>query len=300
MATNVIKQIVNDGEYGSQTIRMIVHPNERGPQGIQGVQGVQGIQGPAGPRGADGYIQYQAGTGIAISSDNVITATGDATATWGGLHGDIQMQTDLQEEFNEYTKTDNLAAVALSNSYNDLDDQPTIPTVNNASLFIVHNGTQLAQFTANSVTDKTANIVSPVITMTTTDPGEGSTLATNNYVGVYGDDPIILDYSTSEVNTGAKWVDGSAIYKKTINFGALPNATTKTVAHGISGLSQVVRLEGIISRPGGVYSPAPFVSYSSISDQIELSVHNTEVLASTGYDWSTSTAYITIYYTKSS
>lgn len=37
--TNVIEQIVMDGEYGTQTIRMIVHPNERGATGEQGPQG---------------------------------------------------------------------------------------------------------------------------------------------------------------------------------------------------------------------------------------------------------------------
>ena len=72
------------------------------------------------------------------------------------------------------------------------------------------------------------------ITMTNIDPGEGSALAADNYVGVYGGAPIIMDYSTSEVDTGYTWTDGSPIYKKTINIGALPNATTKSVAHNIS------------------------------------------------------------------
>ena len=65
------------------------------------------------------------------------------------------------------------------------------------------------------------------ITMTNSDPGEGATVGENEYIAVYGGDPIIMDYSTNEVNTGAKWIDGSAIYKKTINTGALPNNGSK-------------------------------------------------------------------------
>ena len=42
--------------------------------------------------------------------------------------------------------------------------------------------------------------------------------------------------STSEVNTGFTWVDGSPIYKKTVNFGVLPNNTSKQVAHNIQNV----------------------------------------------------------------
>ena len=37
---NVIKQIVKDGDYGTQTIKMIVKDSERGPQGEQGEAGI--------------------------------------------------------------------------------------------------------------------------------------------------------------------------------------------------------------------------------------------------------------------
>lgn len=78
-----------------------------------------------------------------------------------------------------------LATVATSGSYNDLSNKPTIPTVNNATLTIQENGTSVGTFTANSSTNTTVNITAPVITMTATDPGEGSTLAANNFIAVY-------------------------------------------------------------------------------------------------------------------
>ena len=84
-------------------------------------------------------------------------------------------------------KADNtdLSTVAMTGSYDDLTGKPTIPTVNNATLTIQKNGTNVATFTANSSTNVTANITAPVVTMTTTDPGEGGALAANNFIGVY-------------------------------------------------------------------------------------------------------------------
>lgn len=60
-----------------------------------------------------------------------------------------------------------------------------IPTVNNATLTIQKNGTNVATFTANSSTNATANITVPTITLSTTDIGEGATLAANTLYGVY-------------------------------------------------------------------------------------------------------------------
>lgn len=57
-----------------------------------------------------------------------------------------------------------LAAVATSGSYNDLSNKPTIPTVNNATLTIQKNGTNVQTFTANSSSNKTANITVPTAT----------------------------------------------------------------------------------------------------------------------------------------
>ena len=57
-----------------------------------------------------------------------------------------------------------LKAVAFSGSYNDLSDKPTIPTVNNATLTIQKNGTNVQTFTANQSTNATANISVPTKT----------------------------------------------------------------------------------------------------------------------------------------
>lgn len=134
----------------------------------------------------------------------------------------------------------------------------------------------------------------PTFTMTSTDPGEGSTLAANNYVAVYGGDPIIIDYSLAEINTGTKWVNGSTIYKKTINFGSLPNATTASVSHSISSLNNVVKIEGYMTN-GSSWRTLPYADGAFTS----VYANTTQVSIYTTADMSSWTGYVTLYYTKS-
>lgn len=51
------------------------------------------------------------------------------------------------------------------------------------------------------------------------------------------------DYSTDEKIIGT-WVDGKPIYQKTVDCGALPNNTTKSVAHGISNIDAIIEIRG--------------------------------------------------------
>lgn len=309
---NVIKQIVNEGEYGAQTIKMIVRANERGPQGAKGEQGPQGPQGIPGPRGFDGAIQYRAGTGIKITDDNIIEATGESTAAWGGIQGDIQNQTDLQNEFGQYTKTADLATVATTGDYNDLTDKPTIPTVNDATLTIQSDGTTVGTFTANSSTNVTANVIPPVrVGSVVSQPTNVAFVDTVNIVdgAVTG---AKLDYSTlgfgnyslNEQDTGFTWINGAKIYKKTINFGNLPNNGWKAVNHNITGLAQVVKIEGAVHNTDSAdneYYPLPLMFRGLDSSyNTQTTVTNTDVAMSTTMDRSMFTAYVTIYYTKSS
>lgn len=140
----------------------------------------------------------------------------------------------------------------------------------------------------------------PTITMTTTDPGEGSALAANNFIGVYGGDPIIMDYSTTEINTGAKWIDGSAIYKKTINFGALPASGNRTVAHSISNLAYIVDMKAMAYDTGSSRYKALNLPQGNNTDWVVMEADSTKIYAYVGSDFSDTTAYVTLYYTKTS
>ena len=107
-------------------------------------------------------------------------------------------------------------------------------------------------------------------------------------------------YSTSEVDTQTTWVDGSKIYKKTINFGALPDSTIKSVAHSISNLGYVVKIEGT-AVANSTWIPLPLVySSTNAAYNVEVTVSTTDVVCNTTQDRSMFSAYITLYYTKSS
>lgn len=61
----------------------------------------------------------------------------------------------------EIATVSELATVATSGSYDDLSHKPTIPTVNNGTLTIQKNGTDVQTFSANQSSSVTANITVP-------------------------------------------------------------------------------------------------------------------------------------------
>lgn len=104
-------------------------------------------------------------------------------------------------------------------------------------------------------------------------------------------------YSTSETRIGT-WL-GKPLYRKIIDFGALPNNTDKSVALGISNLELIITMNGVANRPGGNKMPIPTVS-STLSGMIYIYIDaslNLHIV--TGEDRSSYTkTYITIEYTK--
>lgn len=91
-------------------------------------------------------------------------AGGISSVAWGDITGTLANQTDLNTALGAKADTSSLATVATSGSYNDLTNKPTIPTVNNATLTIQKNGTNVATFTANAASNVTANISVPTAT----------------------------------------------------------------------------------------------------------------------------------------
>ena len=64
---------------------------------------------------------------------------------------------------------------SFSGSYTDLTNKPTIPTVNNATLTIQKNGSNVATFTANALSNATANITVPTKVSDLIDSGNYAT-----------------------------------------------------------------------------------------------------------------------------
>lgn len=82
----------------------------------------------------------------AIGAINIPTKTSDLT-------------NDGADGQSTYVETDELAAVATSGSYADLENKPSIPTVNDATLTITQNGISKGTFTANDADDTTIEVL---------------------------------------------------------------------------------------------------------------------------------------------
>lgn len=140
-----------------------------------------------------------------------------------------------------------------------------------------------------------------VISMTATDPGEGAALEADHYIGVYGSLPIIMDYSTSEVNTGYKWVDGRAIYQKTIDWGYMPNNSRVNRASQFPNNSLVIKIESVVYNPSGLAMHGmPYVTSAwNLFDTVFVSDGAVgQISVATNTDRSAWKAYITIWYVK--
>ncbi len=70
----------------------------------------------------------------------------------------------ITNALNDKANSSDLAEIATSGSFTDLINVPAPPIVNDATLTIQQNGTTVSTFTANSSTDKVANITVPTKT----------------------------------------------------------------------------------------------------------------------------------------
>lgn len=104
------------------------------------------------------------------------------------------------------------------------------------------------------------------------------------------------NYSTEEKVIG-KWIDEKTLYRKVINFGSLPNSSSKAIGIGVANLGTVTKIEGL--AVGSTYTfPMPYASTSNITLNIDLHKVNNNIEIITGTDRSSYTAYIIIEYTK--
>jgi hypothetical protein len=111
----------------------------------------------------------------------------------------------------------------------------------------------------------------------------------------------IAIYDTAEFLNGQQWFDPTTplksrtAFRKVIDFGSLPNATTKSVAHGITNVTLFTRIYGAATN-GSVYIPIPFASV--LAEPIEIYVDATDVSIAANIDRSGFTAYVVLEYLK--
>lgn len=104
-----------------------------------------------------------------------------------------------------------------------------------------------------------------------------------------------INYTLIEQKIG-KWINGKPLYRKTIDYGALPDTTSKDVLHNIDNLDIVVNVKGIGIRSSDKTSlPLPYAS-SNLS--IELYINSKNISITTLSNRSAFNGYITLEYTK--
>lgn len=156
-------------------------------------------------------IELQVDHPVYYYKDGVVRLWTNATAgissvAWGDITGTLSDQTDLNTALGAKANSADLATVATSGSYNDLSNLPTIPTVNNATLTIQKNGSNVQTFTANQATNATANITVPTAVSELSDASNYAT--TTDLAGkqdtLTAGDNISITSNTISADTG--WV----------------------------------------------------------------------------------------------
>lgn len=111
-----------------------------------------------------------------------------------------------------------------------------------------------------------------------------------------------MNYSTTEHVIGT-CPDGSTLYEKSIDFGALPNNTSKTVNHNISNLGIVYAMFGTTARSDGTGHPLPIVAINGadVGSQTYMYYNKTAVGIVTNSDRSSYVhTWLTMHYSKTS
>lgn len=93
---------------------------------------------------------------------------------------------------------------------------------------------------------------------------------------------------------------GLPVYQKIVNFGALPNATSKSLNHGITGLQYFTDISGVAFTTGLTTLPLPFVNdANSTGGQVSILANGTQVVVNTTTNRTAyTTCYVTLQYTK--
>ena len=121
--------------------------------------------------------------------------------------------TDVQDAIDELSSekadSSSLATVATSGDYDDLVNKPTIPTVNDATLTIQKNGSDVATFTANASSNVTANVTVPTTTSELTNNSDfvsdASYVHTDNNFTTAEKTKLSGIESGAEVNVQSDW-----------------------------------------------------------------------------------------------
>ena len=116
-----------------------------------------------------------------------------------------------------------------------------------------------------------------------------------------GGSTVVENIGFSEIKTSRDFEEAPGqwrpIYKKTVNFGTLPNNASKTVPHNISDISKGVSICGRMYDPVDNFFFLPYVDPSS-TGSASLYFNITNIIMSTFKDRTSLNAYVYLEYTK--
>ena len=281
------------GETGPQGLRG--ETGEAGPQGPQGDKGIQGERGLQGIQGVPGEKGEQGERGPAGEPGQ----PGESAVAALNPRGDYLEEADPAYALNDYiTYTDGNAYVCKND--NPYNEPPTTGKNDDEYWQIIAlRGAPGSPSTVNGIkSDDSGNIVissSEILRKNSTHTVEQSLEELENAsTGVF--------YSTQEKQVGA-WTDGNLLYEKTIDFGPLPNGTSKNVPHLVDNPDVVWIYDGFV-RDGdnfcGLSSPrvARNVPAEIKTYDWKTMVTKTDVIIETTSDKSSASAVVVIRYTK--
>ena len=115
-----------------------------------------------------------------------------------------------------------------------------------------------------------------------------------------------MDYSTSEQDTGCKWIDGKKIYRKTFVVPIPSSGNLTSFQHGINNLGFFVKSEGVAMGSNGTtarFLPDFYVDNDNIGGTFGCAVYGGSVSSGNvdityGSWYHGGTVYATLYYTK--
>ena len=110
-------------------------------------------------------------------------------------------------------------------------------------------------------------------------------------------------YKKDEIATGGVWIDMKPIYRKVIEVGALPNATTKDVDHDIPTMDTIVDFWGTATRAsaaGGTTCITIGIPHADTgsTNLVEVQILVDKVRLVTAADYSAYDGFVVIEYTK--
>lgn len=104
-------------------------------------------------------------------------------------------------------------------------------------------------------------------------------------------------YSTEEQLTGDYWIDGKPIYRRVINFGTLPNTTTKAVNISSYNIEKLISYRGMAYRSDAQIELPHYDKTYYIAVSYDVNNSNINVYASNDRS-SFKESYLIIEYTK--